>query len=308
MQFNLIEEFQDRLNKFGAVGRFVSIKHLKKLENEAKEIKENRHSGKRMYKKYLDNYYDFSSLYGNPAIKSLCIIATPSPRCVVEFQFTDSYLKVDVPPIYVDRAEVLNNIKKTTAQFFPKYGYKTFPVILPKKSLAVHSGLAKYGKNNLVYVEGMGSYHRLTAFALDMPYDIDKWWELNQLETCHSCGACVKSCPTKAIRNDCFVIDTDRCLAFYNEQPEPFPAWINMSWHNALIGCLKCQSVCPYNMPYKQNKKVVATFTKEETLLITNKTSFNELPEKLQIELKNLCLDIYYNSLSRNIAVLYKKV
>jgi epoxyqueuosine reductase len=246
-------------------------------------------------------------MYTNTAIKSLCIVATPSPRNIIKFEYEDSYINVEVPPIYVDRKEVLNNIKSITSHLFSKFGYKTFPVILPKKSLSVHSGLAKYGKNNLVYVEGMGSYHRLTAFASDIPCDIGEWYELSHLETCHSCGACEKSCPTKAINNKDFVIDADKCIAFYNEQSEPFPDWINPSWHNSLIGCLICQNVCPYNRAYKQYKKVIAAFTKRETILITNQIPFCQLSEDLQKKLRSLSLDIYYDKISRNLEMLYKK-
>ncbi len=301
-----INHFQKELDKLGARGRFISITHLKKLEREANEVKENRFYGKKVYEKFLDNYYDFSSLYKNTEIKSLCIVATPSQQNIIKFEYEDSYINVEVPPTYVDRKKVLNDIKSITSHLFSKFGYKTFPIILPKKSMAVHSGLAKYGKNNLVYVEGMGSYHRLTAFASDIPCDIGEWYDLSQLETCNSCGACEKNCPTKAINNENFLIDTDKCITFYNEQPEPFPDWIDLSWHNSLIGCLKCQKICPHNKIYKQPNEIVTIFNKEETKLIGKQIPFRQLPKDLQEKLIILCLDIYYDKLSRNLNVLYK--
>lgn len=303
----VIGQFQKELQKVGAQGRFISISHLNKLENELNEIKENRFYGKKVYEKYLNNYFDFSSLYRNSEIKSLCIVATSSQQNIIKFEYDDSYINVEVPPIYVDRKKVVNDIKSITSNVFSKFGYKTFSVVLPKKSMAVHSGLAKYGKNNLVYVDGMGSYHRLTAFASDIPCDIGEWYELIQLENCNSCSACGKICPTKAINSDNFIIDTDKCLAFYNEQPEPFPDWINLSWHNSLIGCIKCQEICPYNKQFKRNKEIIATFNKEETRIIMNQLPFYELPKNLQDKLISLCLDNYYDKLSRNLGVLFTK-
>jgi epoxyqueuosine reductase len=37
------------------------------------------------------------------------------------------------------------------------------------KRLAVRSGLARYGRNNVTYVEGMGSFLELSASLTDMP-------------------------------------------------------------------------------------------------------------------------------------------
>jgi len=36
--------------------------------------------------------------------------------------------------------------------------------IVPIDRLAVRGGLATYGRNNVTYVPGMGSFHRLSAF------------------------------------------------------------------------------------------------------------------------------------------------
>lgn len=56
--------------------------------------------------------------------------------------------------------------------------YQVTPAVLPKKLLAVYSGLAACGRNDVIYVRGMGSLHRLSAFYSDLPCDVDQWHEL----------------------------------------------------------------------------------------------------------------------------------
>lgn len=301
---DIAAQFLNELKKLGAVGRFVSSNHLTELEDEFNKAREDKVVSEKMYTKFLDNYYDFSSLYMDSSLKSLCIIATPSLPGMIRFEGEDRCIEAEVPPIYLFRRDVVKDIKDITSRLLSNNGYKTIPVVLPKKSLAVHSGLAKYGRNNLVYVKGLGSYHRLTAFASDVPCVDDKWYQLAYQETCHLCQACLKNCPTGAICKESFIINADRCLTFFNEQAGSFPAWLNPAWHNSLIGCLACQRACPHNVRYQQEEKVLATFSLSETRLIVAQMPFAHLPDKLQQKLRYLCLDVYYDKLARNLAVL----
>jgi epoxyqueuosine reductase len=115
---------------------------------------------------------------------------------------------------------------------------------LPLKQLAVRSGLAEYGKNNITFIDEYGSYHQLLAFYTEQRLQ-DHWGRLKMLRLCKGCSICLKECPTQAIRENDFIIDPARCITLYNELPEPMPAWIPVSSHNALVGCLKCQFTCP---------------------------------------------------------------
>ena len=123
---------------------------------------------------------------------------------------------------------------------------------MPEKLLAVRSGLARYGKNNITYVPGMGSLHRLAVFVSDLPCVEDNWGEVKTLKTCDGCTACMDACPTGAIVSDRFLIHAERCITFHNERIEEFPEWLDSSWHNCLVGCLRCQWVCPENRDVRQ--------------------------------------------------------
>lgn len=300
----IFELFREELNMLGVKACFVSVDNLRELEAEYKDLEKQKLIAQDMYNRYLDNYYDFSAIYFNPEIKSICIAATPSPVSIIKFEFDQSSIEVEVPPIYFDRKNILNEIKETTQELFTRYSYKTVPVCLPKKMLAVHSGLGYYGRNNLVYVEGMGSYHRLTVFASNIPCDSGNWHELKRMDSCNNCSVCIKSCPGKAISHNRPLINADRCLTNYNESNGLFPEWIEKSWHHTLVGCMRCQSVCPKNKGKKDFKKFIVTFSSDETKLILSKTPFENLPLQLQDKLKEYCMDIYYHILARNLEVL----
>lgn len=300
----ILDLFRNEIDKIGAKACFVTVDHLRELEAEYKDLEKQKLIGQDMYNRYLDNYYDFSAIYCNPEIKSICITATPSPVNIIKFEFDQSSINVEVPPICCDRKNILNDIKTITKDLFPRYGYMAMPVCLPKKMLAVHGGLGYYGRNNLVYVEGMGSYHRLTAFASDIPCDSVEWHPLRRMDSCEKCSICIKNCPGEAIRENNEIINADRCLTNYNEHSDIFPDWIEKSWHHTLVGCMRCQSVCPKNKDKKDFKKYIVTFSSDETKLILSKTSFENLPSQLQDKLKECCMDIYYHTLARNLEVL----
>ena len=131
-------------------------------------------------------------------------------------------------------------VKDPSARLEPARG-------LHLKLLAARSGLGRYGRNNLCYVEGMGTFLALLAFLTDAPELEDSWQEPALLEACRECAICYGICPSNAIRREDFVIDAGRCITLYNEVDGKFPTWILPSMHNALMGCMKCQTGCPEN-------------------------------------------------------------
>ncbi len=301
---DIFHQLTTKLKEFGAEYRTVSASHIAELESEYNLLISSSSINKQFVKKSIEGYIDFSIKEKYPTIKSLIIIATPSPQVDVKFKHNGSNFCLAMPPQYSDRIKVTENIKKITAQIFDTAGFKTFSIVLPKKLLAVRSGLATYGKNNISYVQGMGSYHRLTAFASDLPYDHDSWQNIQTLERCQKCKACMNNCPTEAIVADRFLIKAERCLTYANEQSEPFPNWVDSKSHNSIIGCMKCQSVCPENKKYKTPVKSKIEFSATESDYILNEIPFKEIPEELQLKINNLSLKYYYKHLSRNIKAL----
>ena len=55
---------------------------------------------------------------------------------------------------------------------FESRGYKIQEIFwFPQKRFAVRSGLAEYGRNNIVYSDGMGSFLGIDTYKTDMPCD-----------------------------------------------------------------------------------------------------------------------------------------
>jgi len=300
----IYDQLKTALKEYGAECRMVSASHIPELESEYNISLANAQIDKQFLNTSIVNYIDFSVQEKYPAVRSVIIIATPSPIVEIEFFHAGTTHCLTIPPHYSDRIKVTGNVRKMTSQIIDSTGYRTFSVVLPKKLLAVRSGLARYGKNNISYVPGMGSYHRLTVFASDLPCEEDSWQDLLLLERCSKCKACQKNCPVDAIRADHFIISAERCLTHLNEQLEPFPEWLDPKSHNSIIGCMRCQSICPENIKYRSSVLRKDKFSETETNLILNGFPFEELPENLQLKLNKLSLKRYYKQLARNIKVL----
>ena len=307
MNSELFSQLKTRLKEHGAECRIISVSHLPELESEYHSSLTNVHIDRQFADRSIQHYIDFSVSGKYPAIRSIIVIASPSPEVEVRFNDKGKIHLLKIPPHYSDRLKVNRNIREITSRIFDGNGYRTYPVVLPKKLLAARSGLARYGRNNITYIPGMGSYHRLTVFGSDFECDQDSWYDVQMLERCNKCEACQKNCPTGAIGTDHFLIKAERCLTYFNEHPDPFPAWIDPGSHNSIIGCMRCQNICPENIEYRSARVSAESFSETETSFILKGIPYEELPEKLKLKLGNLSLQHYYKLLSRNITLLFEK-
>ncbi len=176
---------------------------------------------------------------------------------------------------------------------------------LPLKRLGVHSGLAKYGRNNVTYIEGMGSNFSYAAYFSDVCCEEDTWGEVKNAALCGSCSRCVENCPTGAIRKERFLIDNQKCLSYFNKRPGDFPVWIPESVHHTLYDCLICQHVCPMNSKQKEYVIGHMAFTEEETGMLLEGKAIDALPEELKEKLFCLGMDEWYGAIPRNLKALF---
>jgi len=232
------------LAEHGYRGRIVEAGRLEDLN---KGIEKQRASGaldSEVERKHMHGFdYDFTREH--PEARAIIVVAAPQPHLRLSFQHRDQKVPVVIPPTYSNRID--SRVEELLQVILSPAGYKLFRRPLPLKLLAVHSGLAQYGKNNIAYVQGMGSYCRLMAFYTDMPLDDADWFDLRYMDACDKCTACLKKCPTGAIVADRFVIHAERCLTYYNEWETDFPSDLDPAVHHCLIGCLYCQAFCPVN-------------------------------------------------------------
>jgi epoxyqueuosine reductase len=188
-------------------------------------------------------------------------------------------------------------------------GYRIAGTALPLKSLAARSGLVQYGKNNICYASGLGSFLQLVAVYSDMPCGEDSWQEATMMKSCENCELCHRACPTGAISSDRFLLRAERCISYHNEKrgDMPFPRWIDNTWHNCIVGCMRCQKACPRNREFIQWIGEEEEFSEKETGLLLQGVSQDKLPAMTLRKLEHLDLVDYLNCLPRNLAVFFNK-
>jgi epoxyqueuosine reductase len=211
-----------------------------------------------------------------------------------------------VPPTYLHWRGTDQQAEDALAEILELEGHRVARAMLPKKLLAVRSGLAAYGKNNITYVPGMGSFHRLVVFYSDLPCQQDDWREPKMMERCEKCIACLRHCPTGAITSERFLLHAERCITFHNEKPSdvPFPEWLDASGHNCLVGCLHCQNICPENRDFLAWVGEGAEFSSEETSLLVEGIPLDQLPAAMVEKLEQSDLIDLLDVLPRNLKVL----
>jgi epoxyqueuosine reductase len=209
---------------------------------------------------------------------------------------------IAVPPHYAGYYVKPREMTAVVAAVLARRGYRALRLAAPLKTLAACAGLASYGRNNITYVAGLGSYHQLAACASDAPPPDESGWSAPQeLERCAHCRACVQACPSGAIDADRFLLHTERCLTQHNESLEPFPAWIEPSWHTCAVGCLRCQVACPENAAVTLEVAAPERFDEAETAAILAACDPDRHTEATRAKLARCGLDYSPALIARNL-------
>jgi epoxyqueuosine reductase len=300
----ILEKFHTILKSKGYKGEIISATHIPDILN---DIQKHHKSGS-IYPNLYDQYQSFFEFKPDVAfgdVKSLIVVAVPVPQFKITFQRNSKEISLIIPPTYLYGRKIADETQALLETLFKPEGYNLAYARIPVKTLAVRSGLAKYGRNNITYIPEMGSFYRLSAYYSDFPYNKSNWHELMMMDACKECSACRNACPTGAISDDRFLLHVERCLTYHNEQPGdiPFPQWIKHQWHNCLVGCLYCQKVCPVNKKVKNWTELGPTFTNGELSLFLSNTPFDKLPEETQKKLEENELFEYLEVFPRNIQV-----
>lgn len=249
--------------------------------------------------------FDFDLSDVMPDAKSIITATTSQQIIQAVFYYNGNVHRLTVPPTYSNFTDIL--VYRLLAKLVEAEGYLLKGVQLPEKPLLVMSGIGKYGRNNIVYVDEMGSFHRPVTFITNAVLDEIYWGEIKIHEKCLKCKACIKACPTNAITEDKFLINAERCLTYFNEGSSRFPRWINSGWHNCMIGCMMCQNICPINREYAGNIDNGVVFSEQETSQILRNTAITGLSRVTIDKLKQIGLYEDYNVLSRNLDVLINR-
>jgi epoxyqueuosine reductase len=308
MEIPMLAELRQRLEEQGYKGGVLPARHLPDLREDIEARHRDGLFDQEFYEERLTSF-DWQPPESLPGAQSIIVVAVPDPQRQIAFTWGGDSIPAIVPPTYLHWQDVDQRVENALTEALSPDGYQVALANLPKKLTAVRSGLAAYGRNNVTYVPGLGSFHRLVLLWSDLPCEEDNWRELRMMEACEKCQACRRACPTGAIHPDRFLLRAERCLTFLNEKPPevPFPDWVDPSWHNCLVGCLHCQRVCPENKEVRDWIEGDEVFTEEETALLLKGTAQEYLPPEMVAKLQRLDLTELLEVLPRNLAALLAK-
>ncbi len=242
--------------------------------------------------------------------ESIVVVAVPRPAHILKFELEAGPVETVLPPTYVRYRGLFESVRQDLEiAAFGRDGHVE-TVQAPLKSLAVCLGQASYGRNNITYIPEFGSYFQLAGYVTDV--SLGTTAENIQLErklgSCSSCQACLKACPRGAIAEDRFLIHAEKCYTLCSESANPIPSDAVPPSPDCLIGCLKCQDVCPANKGLLKRENAEVSFTKDETLSLLEDGDFGDgdIAKSIQVKFGTLALSESVPIFRRNLRLLLK--
>lgn len=299
---NMNSEFEKVAIEYGDRLKVISIEHLKELREIIENFKEQEELND--FQKWIINeLYQFETPIEDFKVNSIILIAIHHPfYAKVDFH-KDGKKKTFLSLVRSD----FNKTEEYLRKFVEGNGYSIkVAKNLPMKRLGIHSGLAKYGRNNITYVDGLGSNFSYAAYFSDMMCKEDTWGEVKNAVSCNKCNLCIENCPTGAILEDRFLIDNQKCLSCINEIPGEFPAWIPITAHHTLYDCLICQRICPMNYEQADNVLEGISFSQEETNMLLDGKPIDTFSEEFKTKVYMLGINEWYEAIPRNLKTLFE--
>ncbi|MGC1120359.1 MAG: 4Fe-4S double cluster binding domain-containing protein [Candidatus Methanofastidiosia archaeon] len=303
MSSKMKPDILSQLKDHGYEGRIISTAHLQDMKKELEEHHKKGVIAEEIYRGDISQF-TFEPPDNLAEAMSLIVVAVPQPLIRVVFCWKKKEVPATIPPTYLSVAKARNTVERILNEI--SHGEYTFvEASLPEKLVAAHSGLAVYGRNNITYVSGMGSFYNPLVFYSDLPGD-DSWQNLQIMDPCQTCSVCLKRCPTHAITSERFLIKAERCLTLHNEKPGkiPFPEWVDPSWHTCLVGCMQCQYFCPENKNVVNWVEKGPVFSGEETTMLLQGFPLEELPSETVQKLTSIEMEKLLDVIPRNLEVL----
>jgi len=297
------------LNNLRIKHKVISVKRLLELQADIdKTEQDGKLSNHKVFRYYISNF-KFQVPENFPEAKYIVVLAIEHNLAKVNFQVNGQKLEIILTsPYHKLGASVEELGELVEREIVKEAGFKVeHNRAMHLKLLAVRSGLGRYGRNNICYVDGLGSFLSLYTFFTDYDFQIDNWHDLRVLDECEDCTICFDNCPTNAISEENFVIDIEKCIPLYNEIQGEFPEWLQSDVHSSLMGCIKCQKPCPANKEAVKKMLQLEDITEEETKMILDGKNVESLTRSIGRKLKlfdDSSADYFLPVIKRNLEVL----
>jgi len=303
-----VDEVFNRLRQQGYQARMVSVEHLPLLQKQIEEQRSQKLLDPQFFQERLA-WVRFQVPESLSKAKSIIVAAVPRPQTRAVFTWNGVRRPLVLPPTYTAYGIIIKQVQDLLSQLLSGKGYTVARTALPFKLLAARSGLVHYGRNNITYAPGLGSFLQLVAYYSDMPCERDDWQEPTMMQACEKCDLCRRACPTGAIPSDRFLLRAELCISYHNEKEGdiPFPSWMDPSWHNCIEGCMRCQRACPVDKQFLNWVEDEGEFSEEETSMLLEGRPREKLPEETVRKLTHLDILNDISILPRNLGVFFKK-
>jgi epoxyqueuosine reductase len=157
-----------QLEEHGYRGRIVKIERLHALREEIEN---------RLAQGLLDeatqrslSRFVFTPPESMPNAQSLIVMAVGEPQIRLTFARNGQRIQVIAPPEVLYGRQYDEQTENALAEILGPEGYRAVQVTtLPAKLLAVRSGLAAYGRSNVSYIAGLGSFYSAQPASRAVP-------------------------------------------------------------------------------------------------------------------------------------------
>jgi epoxyqueuosine reductase len=265
---NIEETIQVWAEKRGYQAAAGGVSLLKEVRSSLEKRRDKREIDNAFFRDYLDNFsYLEGSRLKNP--QSILIVAVPRPAHILSFSLANKTIETILPPTYVGYRKFFEDVRGDLEAALSAHNCHLEILSAPLKSVANILWLLSYGRNNIGYIEGLGSFFQLVGLLSDKRVGaISRPMGPSQklLARCRECRICAKACPTGAIDKDRILLHAEKCYTLFSEAPEPIPEDLKPPSPRCLIGCIRCQKVCPENKGLLHYEEAAVSFDSEETL------------------------------------------
>ena len=280
------------------------------LEEIRSTLEERLHSGEIEPGFYRENLRSFTYLKRCPIKKprSILLIAVPLPAHILTFSFGGKRIETILPPTYVRYRKTFVDVRNDLRKAVSGLNCRLELLNAPLKALANRMGLISYGRNNIGYIGGIGSFFQLVGLVSDRRL-CTKRLPPNPAEPllprCRDCRICAAACPTGAIDRGRMLLRAEKCYTLFSESPDPIPEHLKPPSPKCLIGCLRCQELCPENKGLLRYKAAAVSFDEGETAAFLGMTPATDPAfERAQAKFQTLCLTEGFPVFARNLKLM----